>query len=85
MNIHDATEQSYKNGYREGYKDGYKDGKEESTGEAVWIIDPDGYYPYCSHCHYEPERYLFNKDNRTPCCPNCGFKMRKENEVERQG
>lgn len=48
--------------------------------ESVWIINPDGYYPYCKECRYEPEPPRFNKDNRTPCCPNCGRKMRKEIE-----
>lgn len=33
-----------------------------------WIICSDGYYPYCSECHYEPKKI-------TPFCPNCGVKM----------
>ncbi len=44
---------------------------------GVWIIDPDGYYPYCNQCGYEPPRPLQNDDNRTPYCPSCGAKMRK--------
>lgn len=36
-----------------------------------WIICSDGYYPYCSECHYEPKKM-------TPYCPNCGAKMEKE-------
>ena len=78
MNEHDILEQMYNNGYEKGYEDGYRDGKENSVSEAVWIINPDGYYPYCNHCYYEPERPSTNKDNRTPYCPNCGFKMRNE-------
>ena len=35
---------------------------------AKWIICNDGYYPYCSECHYEPKEI-------TPFCPNCGAKM----------
>ena len=46
--------------------------------EGIWIINPDGWYPYCSECGYEPE--WSKEDNRTPTCPNCGRKMRKEYE-----
>lgn len=49
--------------------------------EAVWIICPDGYYPYCSNCGYEPP-WVENKDMRTPYCPICGYKMRKEYEPD---
>lgn len=48
--------------------------------KGVWLINPDGYYPYCSKCGYEPERPHFYKDNRTPYCANCGARMRKEVE-----
>lgn len=48
--------------------------------EGVWVINPDGWYPYCSRCGYEPDRPHKLKDNRTPYCPNCGAKMRKEVE-----
>lgn len=37
-----------------------------------WIISSDGYYPYCSECHYRPEK------NMTNYCPNCGARMDKE-------
>ena len=50
----------------------------EKTG--VWIINPDGYYPYCSECYYEPEPTILHSDNRTPYCPNCGTRMRKETD-----
>ena len=46
--------------------------------QGEWIICCDGYYPYCSLCGYEPIRPMGNYDNRTPYCPNCGAKMRKE-------
>lgn len=45
---------------------------------GIWVINPDGYYPYCNQCGYEPRRPLGDYDNRTPYCPNCGAKMRKE-------
>ncbi len=35
-----------------------------------WFINPDGYYPYCSECHEEPEG-----GKMTKFCPNCGAKM----------
>lgn len=48
---------------------------------GIWVINPDGYYPYCNQCGYEPRRPLGDYDNRTPRCPNCGAKMRKEWET----
>lgn len=35
-----------------------------------WLINCDGYYPYCSVCQSEPE-----SRNMTKYCPNCGAKM----------
>ena len=35
-----------------------------------WLINCDGYYPYCSVCTEEPE-----SRNMTKYCPNCGAKM----------
>lgn len=64
MNIHDATEQAYKNGYDAGYRAATK----ERT--AKWIISSDGYYPYCSNCRREPTRGVL-----TEHCPCCGYKM----------
>ena len=52
---------------------------EPDTNEGVWVISPDGYYPYCNQCGYEPP-YVFGSDVRTPYCSNCGAKMRKEVE-----
>lgn len=46
--------------------------------QGEWRICCDGYYPYCSLCGYEPKRPMGSYDNRTPYCPNCGAKMRKE-------
>lgn len=37
-----------------------------------WIISSDGYYPYCSECHYRPEKHMTNY------CPDCGARMDKE-------
>ena len=44
--------------------------------KGKWEINPDGYYPYCSECNYEPP-WVEHKDMRTPFCPNCGKKMSK--------
>lgn len=37
-----------------------------------WLINPDGYYPYCSECHEEPKGREMTK-----FCSNCGAKMDK--------
>lgn len=55
-----------------------KDANVVEIKQGEWIICCDGYYPYCSLCGYEPKRPMGNYDNRTPYCPNCGAKMRKE-------
>lgn len=44
---------------------------EESKAE--WIISSDGYYPYCSNCHQEPD-----SGKMEDRCPNCGATMIKE-------
>ena len=36
-----------------------------------WIINPDGYYPYCSECQEEPK-----SGKLTNFCPSCGSDMR---------
>lgn len=54
--------------------------KKDNRGkQGVWKICCDGYYPYCSECSYEPP-WVFNRDMRTPYCPNCGAEMRMEVE-----
>ena len=40
---------------------------------AKWIINSDGYYPYCSNCKEIPEYGVMSK-----YCPECGAKMDKE-------
>ena len=32
---------------------------------ATWLINPDGYYPYCSRCKQEPQGHVM-----TDFCPN---------------
>ena len=41
-----------------------------------WLINSDGYYPYCSECKEEPKSGIM-----THYCPNCGAKMDKEDEI----
>lgn len=66
MNIHDATEQAYKNGYAQGLKD--------AVNHARWIIhnplDPFSIYGECSHCGFcqSISKYL-------NYCPDCGYRM----------
>ena len=38
-----------------------------------WLINSDGYYPYCSVCKEEPKSGIM-----THYCPNCGCRMDKE-------
>lgn len=38
---------------------------------ARWLINSDGYYPYCSRCGKEPE-----DGNMTSTCPHCRANMR---------
>ena len=43
--------------------------------KAKWIIEPDGWYIYCSNCYYEPER----AEGLYPLyCKRCGCEMCKE-------
>lgn len=37
---------------------------------AKWLINCDGYYPYCSNCLTEPQ-----SGKMTKYCPKCGAKM----------
>ena len=39
-------------------------------GNAIWLINSDGYYPYCSACMTEPKDGIM-----TDFCPSCGAKM----------
>lgn len=41
---------------------------------AKWLINPDGYYPYCSNCR--EETYV---RKMTKYCPECGARMDREN------
>ena len=45
----------------------------EPVRHGRWLINSDGYYPYCSVCKEEPKSGIM-----THYCPNCGAKMDKE-------
>lgn len=38
--------------------------------QGQWLINSDGYYPYCSICKNEPQNRVMTK-----YCPNCGAFM----------
>lgn len=44
---------------------------------AEWLINPNGYYPYCSKCKREPQGRVM-----TDYCPNCGYCMKNSEEDE---
>lgn len=44
---------------------------EQKTGQ--WLINSDGYYPYCSNCKNEPQGRVM-----TNYCPHCGANMEGE-------
>ena len=48
---------------------------EPQRKKGEWIINSDGYYPYCSECRKEPK-----SGDMTDFCPNCGADMREEND-----
>lgn len=60
------------------YEKGYQDGKLAAIRKGQWLINSDGYYPYCSECMNEPQNRIM-----TDYCPNCGAYMKGENSNER--
>lgn len=58
---------------REQYEKGYQDGKLAAIRKGQWLINSDGYYPYCSICKNEPQNRIM-----TDYCPNCGAYMKGE-------
>lgn len=45
----------------------------EPVKHGHWIINSDGYYPQCSECMSEPQGRVM-----TDWCPNCGARMKGE-------
>lgn len=67
----------------ETLKDEIAEVKSESKPkQGKWLINPDGYYPYCSECKEEPEGRKMTK-----FCPECGVDMRstKRRKAESDG
>ena len=59
---------------REQYEKGYQDGKADAQKQpesGQWLINSDGYYPYCSICKNEPKSRIM-----TDYCPSCGAFMK---------
>lgn len=43
--------------------------------QGQWLINCDGYYPYCSRCNNEPKGRVMTK-----FCPECGAEMQKRDK-----
>ena len=56
---------------REQYEKGYQDGISWERKAGQWLINPDGYYPYCSVCHNAQVN-----GRMTNYCPECGAYMK---------
>lgn len=54
----------------------------KNTKPAHWYINPDGYYPQCSNCGYEPPRELIRRNGDALIfprhCPECGADTKRE-------
>ena len=64
---------------RDQYEKGYQDGKLVAMKKRIgqWLINSDGYYPYCSICKNEPQGRIM-----TDYCPNCGAYMKGKNNEQ---
>ena len=69
------VEQAYERGKRDILDQLQTTQTERKTGH--WIINSDGYYPYCSECRMEPK-----SGDMTDFCPNCGADMRGKQNVD---
>ena len=49
----------------------------ENNKVGNWEINPDGYYPECSICKYEPRIDHCSDLYQYHYCPNCGSPMEK--------
>lgn len=67
----------YEKGYQDGRSAGYRQAESQKR-KGFWLINSDGYYPYCSECMNEPQNRIM-----TDYCPNCGAYMKGENSNER--
>lgn len=65
------AEQAYERGKRDILEQLQTTQPDRKIGH--WIINSDGYYPYCSECRMEPK-----SGDMTNFCPSCGADMRGE-------
>ena len=71
MDIHTATEVSYKNGFEAGYEKGKKDAVNTGSWHDCYIKDEEHYYATCSTCD---KTYFIHMSDLFIYCPNCGSK-----------
>lgn len=78
MTIVSTSQERYMNGLIDGWNKCCEALAEQLPGVdipesriATWEISSDGYYPYCSSCHYEPKP----GQRLTKFCPECGARM----------
>lgn len=55
----------------------YEHVRTQAPKHGEWKINPDGYYPYCSECGYEPKNGVMTK-----YCPDCGVRMDKGRKLK---
>jgi len=74
-NTSNSTADTTNTTYTEMNKEDTKISKYFNEGEiGKWKINPDGYYPYCPNCNYEPIYEGWGKLPKN--CPKCNMDMR---------
>ena len=79
MDIHIATEESYKNGYAKGFQDGKR---EAGRKKSQWIWHEAGWWQ-CKECGCSPADWEADPDNEyglPPFCHSCGAEMNLKGE-----
>lgn len=71
MDIHTATELSYKNGYEKGYEKGKNEAIKHGYWHDSYCIDEEHYMATCSNCGHTQKQHM---NDLFIYCPNCGSK-----------